>query len=249
MKRLLSVFALLLVVGCNSNEYQSNIVYETPDLKIDKISDHVYRHISYLKTEDRGKVASNGMVVVNGGESIVFDTPTNDTASLQLINWLRDSLGVYINTVISTDFHRDAMEGIDVFQKQDIHSYANMFSISHAMGEGVEDIDLPEKVFEDILLLKIGDNQHIIARFVGAGHTKGNIIGYYPAENVLFGGGLVRALDDGKGDLNSADVKAWPKTVQKIKMFYPEIKIVIPKYGNPGGPELLDYTIGLFKKN
>jgi metallo-beta-lactamase class B len=35
--------------------------------------------------------------------------------------------------------------------------------------------------------------------------------------------------------------------VRKIKEKYPEVKIVIPGHGKPGGTALFDYTIELFK--
>ena len=74
-------------------------------------------------------------------------------------------------------------------------------------------------------------------------------MGYFPSENILFGGCLIKELEATKGFLGDANVGDWSKTVEKIKKEYPNLKIVIPGHGAIGGSELLDYTIQLFKAN
>ena len=87
----------------------------------------------------------------------------------------------------------------------------------------------------------------MVAEFAGEGHTKDNIIGYFPSENVMFGGCLIKEIRAGKGNLEDANVNDWSATVEKIKQEYPKTKIVIPGHGKYGGTELLDYTIKLFQ--
>ena len=70
----------------------SSIVYQTENLKINRLSKHIYVHISYLNTDDFGKVACNGMLVINENKGIVFDTPTDDKSSLELINFVTNEL-------------------------------------------------------------------------------------------------------------------------------------------------------------
>jgi metallo-beta-lactamase class B len=90
-------------------------------------------------------------------------------------------------------------------------------------------------------------NEKIIAKFFGEGHTKDNIVGYFPSENVLFGGCLIKELNANKGYLGDATLADWSNTVQKIKKEYPKVKIVVPGHGDYGNAKLLDYTIHLFK--
>jgi len=49
--------------------------HQSQTLTIQKVTDHVYQHISYLNTDSFGKVACNGMVVFAKNEAIIFDTP------------------------------------------------------------------------------------------------------------------------------------------------------------------------------
>ncbi len=100
--------------------------------------------------------------------------------------------------------------------------------------------------FRDSLILKVG-NENIIAKFFGEGHTKDNIVGYFPGDNILFGGCLIKEINATKGFLGDANIAAWSATVEKVKKEYAAAKIIIPGHGAYGNTKLLDYTIKLFK--
>lgn len=63
----------------------------------------------------------------------------------------------------------------------------------------------------------------------------------------MFGGCLIKELEASKGFLGDANVKEWSNTVEKVKMEYPNVKIVVPGHGEYGDKKLLDYTIKLFE--
>lgn len=92
----------------------------------------------------------------------------------------------------------------------------------------------------------MGDKE-TITKFFGEGHTKDNVVGYFPSENILFGGCLLKELKASKGYLGDANISAWSNTVEKVKREYPDVKIIVPGHGKYGNHELLDYTIKLFK--
>src|SRR5690606_14830020 len=104
------VFALSSCIG--SEKVEQNHHYESEDLIIEKVSDHVYRHISYLTTESFGKVVCNGMIVIDGKEVIVFDTTTSDAVSKELIQWIKDTLESEIIAIVPTHFHDDCLGGL-----------------------------------------------------------------------------------------------------------------------------------------
>ncbi|MCY1554896.1 Metallo-beta-lactamase type 2 [compost metagenome] len=105
---------------------------------------------------------------------------------------------------------------------------------------------IPKNSFTDSLTLKVG-NEKIVAKYFGEGHTKDNVVGYFPSENILFGGCLIKELNASKGYLGDSNVADWSSTVEKLKKEYPNVKIVVPGHGELGNKELLDYTINLFK--
>ena len=218
-------------------------IYESENLSINKISDHVYQHISYLNTESFGKVACNGMVVMNGEEAVVFDTPTDNAGAQELIDYLTQKMNCKIKGIVATHFHADCVGGLEAFHKENIPSYASDQTIELLKGKKSP---LPQNGFDGSLELSVG-GQKVFAQFVGEGHTRDNVIGYFPEDRVMFGGCLIKEVGAGKGNLEDANVAAWPETIREVKKKYPQTFVVIPGHGKAGGQELFDYTAKLFE--
>jgi len=218
-------------------------VYKSETLLIYRISEHVYQHISFLDTKDFGKVSCNGMIVACKNEAVIFDTPTDNETSGELIDWVTQSLKCKITAVIPTHYHIDNLGGLDEFHRRGIASYAYNKTIQIAKEKG---LPVPQHGFDKCLELKVG-NEKVHVEFFGEGHTCDNIVGYFPSEDIMFGGCLIKEVGAGKGNLEEANVKEWSETVRKVKEKYPKVKKVIPGHGKSGGIELLDYTIHLFE--
>ncbi|MBN8577307.1 MAG: subclass B1 metallo-beta-lactamase [Cytophagales bacterium] len=249
MRQVLIVSLLVVVFGCSPKDNSTmdtnkadNIVYETEALLIRKLSDQVYQHITFLNTESFGRVECNGMVVTNGNEALVFDTPTDDKGSAELIDYFTKQNSKVVG-VIATHFHADCVGGLNEFHIQGIPSYANSLTIRliNEKAEGVA----PQHGFDNQLELKVGKREVIIS-FVGTGHTRDNVVAYFPDEETLFGGCLLKEVGASKGYLGDADTLAWSATMVNLKTKFPQLKVVIPGHGETGGAELLDYTEQLF---
>lgn len=106
---------------------------------------------------------------------------------------------------------------------------------------------IPEHGFNDHYTFNAGGLE-VITKFFGEGHTKDNVVAYVPADQVLFGGCLIKENGAGKGNLEDANTAAWSNTVAKVKAAYPRVRLVIPGHGKHGGTELLDYTLALFQQ-
>ncbi|MCE7863143.1 MAG: subclass B1 metallo-beta-lactamase [Bacteroidetes bacterium CHB5] len=248
MKNIFLFGVLLMAIGCNTkNKSQINAgpgsaVYQTETLVIKKLSDQVFQHITYLNTESFGRVPCNGMVIVNENEAIVFDTPTDDTGAAALLDYLA-AQHTKVKAVVATHFHNDCVGGLKEFHARGIPSYANAFTIQ-LLSEKAEEV-VPQNGFDTELELHVGKHP-VITTFLGSGHTRDNVVAYFPEEQTLFGGCLVKEINAGKGYLGDADTVAWAATIQKVKLKYPALQLVIPGHGQPGGMELLDYTAQLF---
>ena len=218
------------------------LAYNSETLQIQQISPNTFVHISYLNTDDFGKVACNGMIVIHEDEALVFDTPANDEASLELINWLEKDQKTKINGVVATHFHWDCLGGLKEFNAKGIPSYASSKTIELAKEAGYP---VPENGFKKKMTLKAG-NLKVTNQFFGEGHTVDNFVAYVPSDKVIFGGCMIKALGAGNGNLEDANVAEWSATVMKVKSAFAEAQIVIPGHGTIGGTDLLDYTAEMF---
>jgi len=227
IKNLLLIVITLAILNCNSQKkdsFKDKELYKSNDLIITQIADNTFEHTSFKQTNDFGNVPCNGLIVVNSKEAIVFDTPTNDKSSKELINWIKGTLHCKLNAVIPTHFHDDCLGGLKAFHENNIPSYAYFKTIELAKENNFV---VPKNSFGDSLILKVG-NENIIAKFFGEGHTKDNVVVYFPREDVLFGGCLLKEVDATKGYLGDANVTDWSITVEKIKKEYSNVKIIVP---------------------
>ena len=250
MKIIINTLLILVItittVSCNSKKneiFEPKVIYKSKELIVTQIAENSFIHTSFIQTNDFGNVPCNGLIVKNNSEVIIFDTPTNDKNSLELIKWIKETLACKINAIIPTHFHDDCLGGLKAFEENNVPSYAYFKTIELAKENNYVS---PKNSFKDSLFLKVG-TEKCIARHFGEGHTKDNIVGYFPSENILFGGCLIKELGANKGYLGDANVLDWSTTVEKIKKEYPNVKIVVPGLGNYGNQKLLDYTIKLFK--
>lgn len=239
----LLLFQCLLCISASEFKVDPKIVYQKKDLVITRIAKKSYIHISFKQTNDFGYVPCNGLIVCSNSEAVVFDTPTTHSVSKALVHWIRDLLGCKINAIIPTHFHDDCLGGLKAFHEMGIPSYWFAKTIALAIENNYE---APKNSFDDTLDLKMG-NQNVVVRFLGEGHTKDNVVGYFPADKVLFGGCLIKEMGASKGYLGDANIAAWPGTVEKVKKGFPQVKLVVPGHGAYGDKGLLDYTIKLFE--
>lgn len=229
---------------CCTTNNTLKIVYKTESLIIEQISPTVFKHVSYLKTNDFGNVACNGMIYITNNEALIFDTPTTNKVSKELIDWIVSKKEAKINGVVVNHFHDDCLGGLKGFHDENITSYANHLTIELAKKDSVE---IPQKGFHQRLELTLGSNK-VITQFFGEGHTKDNTVSYLESEKVLFGGCMIKSLKASKGYLGNANISEWSNSVTKVKTAFPNIEKVIPGHGKVGNSKLLDYTIELFNK-
>jgi metallo-beta-lactamase class B len=216
-----------MLLQCGSSNklvFKSTSLYKTNLLRVVQISENAFTHTSYIQTTEFGNVPCNGLIVRDKNEVIVFDTPTDDKSATKLIQWIKDTLHCNIKAIIPTHFHDDCLGGLKAFDENKIPSFANFKTIELAKEN---QMNVPKYGFKDSLILKIGDKM-VITKFFGEGHTKDNVVGYFPSENILFGGCLIKELNASKGYLGDANLASWSGTVKKLKNAYPNVKVVVP---------------------
>ena len=221
-----------------------DLAYNSQNLKLIPVTENCFVHKSYLQLDNGSQVECNGLVYVNEGSAIIFDTPSDRKTTAELINWLTNSNHMTVIGLVVNHFHIDCLGGIEEFHNRGILSYANRRTLKK-----IEDSDKqPKKEFGEELILEVG-NSNVINRYIGEAHSSDNIVSYIPDEELLFGGCMIKSLDAPKGNLNDANLEDWANTVQKIKAAFPNLKVIIPGHGASGDISLLDYTIQLFSPN
>lgn len=210
------------------------------DLEITKITDNVYEHISYETIGKWGRVASNGLIIINKGKALMIDTPMDVKQTKNLISFIKDSLQAEVVLFVPGHFHDDCVGGMNYLQSLGVKTCAHkMTNELLALNKKT----VAEQSFEGYKVLRLG-NKRIECYFLGGGHSKDNIVVWIPDEKVLFGGCMVKdcsATDIGNLS-DAAPFKEWISTINKIENKFPHAKYIIPGHGAYGGKELLEHT-------
>lgn len=209
------------------------------DIRLIKLSENAYLHVSESYLPEYGRVSSNGLIFINGKEAFLFDTPMNDSLTKVLVTWIKDSMKLNIAGFIPNHWHNDCIGGLRYLQSLKIESYANQMTIDIAKIKG---LPTPDHGFEDSLQLMLGDKL-IQCYYLGAAHSLDNIVVWIPSEQILFAGCMVKSLNaKDLGNTADGDLVAYPKTIDKLIAKFPTAIIVVPGHGQIGGLELIMHT-------
>lgn len=242
MDRYWIIIAAVFVLGCARST--TNYLYESSNLKIEKIGAHTYQHISYLNYNGN-QIGCNGLFSIFGSDAVIIDSPTNEAATNELLDYIANNFQTNRTRAIPNHFHVDCTGGLRTMLDRGVVVYAYTETIKL-----MEDQVLASELnpFDQNLDVQLGNGDGMILnRYFGPAHTSDNIVSYIIPDSILFGGCMVKSMNAGKGNLADADTLQWSRTIQNVKSgMFGKAKIVVPGHGKAGGIELLDYTIEMF---
>ena len=105
------------------------------DLVFRQLAPNVWQHTSYLDMPGFGAVASNGLIVRDGGRVLVVDTAWTMTRPPQILNWIKQEINLPVALAVVTHAHQDKMGGMDAACGRT--TYANALSNQLAPQEGM----------------------------------------------------------------------------------------------------------------
>jgi metallo-beta-lactamase class B len=239
-----SLYLFFILLNCFSgySQEEGRKISISDDIELIKLSEHAYIHVSYAELPRYGRVGSNGLIFISRGEAFLFDTPVTDSLTRELVTWLTDSLKIKIVGFVPNHWHIDCMGGIKAIREMQIESYANQMTIDIAK---MKDLPTPDHGFNDSLILHAG-SEEILCYYPGVAHSTDNIAIWIPSDKILFAGCMIKSLGSTNlGNTADGDLNTYPETIAKLKLRFPEARIIVPGHGDYGGPELINHTLKL----
>lgn len=201
-------------------------------IKTTKVDSNIYLYTSYGDAGNYKNVDANAVVLVSGNEAMLFDTPWDSVQAEQLITWVNDSLGKKIILSVITHAHADRIGSIRIMHRHGIPTYSHYLTAQEAVKR---DYPKPRQVFfNDDTTFRCG-NIEVVAYYPGAGHTIDNIVLYIPSKKFLYGGCFIKSgFSTDIGNIEDADVAAWPESLAKMKNRFKKtgINMIIPGHGS-----------------
>ncbi|UKT64988.1 PEDO-3 family subclass B1 metallo-beta-lactamase [Pedobacter mucosus] len=234
--RLLYIILLSLTTVCS---YGQN-----PKLKIKHLKGELYIYTSYSKY--KGVLTdANAMYLVTDRGVVVIDAPWDSTQFQPFLDTIATRHHQKVVLAIATHSHSDRAGGLRFFKSKGIQTYASKMT-----NEILAASKKPQAEFTFTADTTFTVGQYKIdTYYAGEGHTKDNLVIWFPKDKVLFGGCLVKSTEaKDLGNISEANLTQWPRSIQRLKYKYPISSSVITGHQAWGNRESLEYTQKLIKK-
>lgn len=216
----------------------------TPDLRVEELRPGLWLHTSW-GVVDGTRYPSNGLIVQEGDSLVLVDTAWGEPATERLLQWVESELAAPLRGAVVTHWHDDRTSGIPALRRRGVPVRAHPLTVrltaeaGRAAPDALEGLDAPGSA--------VGAGG-VEVFYAGPGHTPDNVLVWVPAAGALFGGCAVRErAATSLGNTADADLREWPRSIERALERYGSASIVVPGHGTPGGAELLTHTRSLFR--
>src|SRR5690242_11128752 len=185
---------------------------DSAKLKITHLTGDFYIFTTYNEYKGN-RIGANGLYLVTNEGVVMIDSPWDTTQFQPLLDSIlvRHKKNVVMN--VATHFHEDRTGGLTYYQQQGIKTYTTKQTDELSKKRGMHRAEF--------LLSK--DSTFTVGQYSfqtyypGQGHAPDNIVIWFEKERILYGGCLIKSVDDSTlGNLGDANVKAYATTLKNV---------------------------------
>lgn len=237
MKPILILFSLCIWI--------SVFAQDSGKLKISHLTGNFYVFTTYNDFNGT-QFPANGMYLVTDEGVAMFDTPWDTTQFQPLLDSIQIRHSKDVKLCVSTHYHDDRTAGLEYYKTKGIKTYTSKqtFDLCSEFNEKQAEFYF----IRDTNFVFGGIN--IETYYPGEGHTKDNIVLWFESEKIIYGGCLVKSVENSSlGNVKDANIEEWPVTIKKVIEKYKRPKFVIPGHFSWENNKALKHTLNLLKKN
>lgn len=212
-------------------------------LVISHLTGNLYVYTTYQLFSGK-PFPSNSMYMVTKNGVVLIDTPWDVEQVQPLLDSIKRKHKKDVVMCVVTHYHADRTGGLDVLKAKGIKTYST--AQTHELS-----IENKEKTaqyqFLNDTTFQVADTK-FQAYYPGHGHTKDNIVIWFPKEKVLFGGCLFKSTESPDlGNVADADVEQWPVAIKNVMQKFPNAQFMIPGHFGWSKPKALTHTLELLE--
>ena len=219
----------------------TNIFAQTADsnLKIAHLTGDFYIFTTFNLYKGN-PIPANGMYLVTNNGVVMFDTPWDKTQFQPLIDSIKVKHNKNVILCIATHFHEDRTGGLEYYRQQGIKTYTTKQTDELSKGSSKKRAEF--LIYKDTVFT--AGQYSFQTYFPGQGHTADNIVIWFEKEKILYGGCLIKSVeDDNLGNLADANVKAYATTVKNVLKKCKKPKYIIPGHSDWSSTKSLKHTL------
>jgi glyoxylase-like metal-dependent hydrolase (beta-lactamase superfamily II) len=212
-------------------------------LAISPLINNFYIYTTY-RLIDGMPFPSNSLYVITNVGAVLIDTPWNENQTEPLLDSIWKRHGKKVILCIVTHSHADRTAGLDILNQKGIPTFSSL-QTKQLCAEKSE--KQPSLYFTRDTSFQIG--QLTLQTFYpGEGHTKDNLVIWFPQQKVLYGGCLVKSCQTGNlGNIADANLQEWPNTIKNLIQKFPEARYIIPGHQDWRSKKALKHTLSLLR--
>lgn len=214
-------------------------------LDIFHLTGNFYVYTTY-KMINGSPFPSNSLYVVTGKGVVMIDTPWDLEQAGPLLDSIKKKHNKEVVMCLATHYHDDRTGAFDILRQRGIKTYSSTLTRQLCIEKNEKKA---QHTFDHDTSFAVGDLQ-FQTYYPGEGHTKDNIVIWFPREKVLYGGCLFKSTEsEGLGNIADANVPEWSAAIRKVMDKFSNAAYVIPGHHGWSKPEALPHTLKLLEKN
>jgi metallo-beta-lactamase class B len=208
-------------------------------LKISYLTEDFYVFTTYNDYKGN-RYPANGMYLLTSSGAVIFDCPWDTTQFQPLLDSIRIRHNKEVVLCISTHFHEDRTAGLEYYKRKGIKTYTTRQTDELSKKRGMK---RAEFLIDNDTVFAVG--QYSFQTFYpGQGHAPDNIVIWFEREKVLYGGCLIKSVEDKNlGNLADASTKEYARTVRNVQKKCKGPKQIIPGHNDWSSTESLRHTL------
>ena len=215
-----------------------------PKLKVTPLAGDFYIYTTY-NTYENSRTPANGMYLVTEKGVVMFDTPWDTTQFQPLLDTIIARHHQPVIMAFATHWHSDKTNGLKYYRQQGIKTYTTVLTDELSKKN---DKKRAEFLMTKDTVFQVGPYR-FEAYYPGEGHTSDNIIVWFEKEKVLYGGCLIKGVDDKTlGYLGDANVSAYEKTLRNVQDHCRNPKHIVIAHSDWRNTNSLKHSIKMAKK-
>lgn len=197
-------------------------------LQIEHLSGNFYVYTTYNTYQD-AKVRANGVYLVTKKGVVLFDTPWDTTQFQPLLDSIQLKHQKKVIMAFATHWHSDKTAGLEYYKQLGISTYTTQLTDELSKKNNAKRADFLMANDTSFAV----DQYQFETYYPGEGHTKDNIVIWFPKEKILLGGCLIKgAKDKNLGFLGDGNSQEYANTLLKVQQKFPNPRLIITTHSD-----------------
>lgn len=235
------IFGLFLLLSLDTLAFGQK--KNLPPLKFTHLTGNFYLYVSYGAYNNKAYPA-NAMYLVTSEGIVLFDTPWDPVYYQPLLDSLYRRHHKKVIMCIATHFHTDRTGGLKYYAGKGIKTYTTRQTDSLCL---LHHDNRAKHLIPKDTTFHIGGHT-FQTYYPGPGHTVDNIVLWFPGSRILYGGCLIKSVDDTSlGNLEDAHINEWGNSLRRLQRKFPDPTNIIVGHNDWTNKNSIDHTLDMIR--